>query len=84
MKTRILVAAIGLPLLLVVVLALPSVATAILLSAMCVIGCYELFYGTGLCRHIRIFFKKRGHKLQKLAILVLSHFQGLHMSLSEL
>ena len=54
MKTRILVAAIGLPLLLVVVLALPSVATAILLSAMCVIGCYELFYGTGLCRHIRI------------------------------
>ena len=54
MKTRILVAAIGLPVLLLIVLVLPSVATAILLSAMCVIGCYELFYGTGLCRHIRI------------------------------
>ena len=55
MKTRILVAAIGLPLLLVVVLALPSVATAILVAAMCVVAVYELLVRAGLVRHVRIF-----------------------------
>ena len=48
LKTRILVAAIGLPLLLLIVLVLPSVATAILVAAMSVVAVYELLVGTGL------------------------------------
>ena len=55
MKTRILVALIGLPLLLAVVLALPSAATAILVAAMCILAVYELMIGTGLVKHPRIF-----------------------------
>ena len=55
MKTRLLVAAIGLPLLLVIVLALPSVGTAILVAAMCIIAVYELLIGAGFCKHVRIF-----------------------------
>ena len=55
MKTRLLVAAIGLPLLLVVVLLLPSVGTAILVAAMCIIAVYELLIGAGFCKHVRIF-----------------------------
>ena len=54
MKTRILVAAIGLPLLLVVVLLLPPVATAILVAGMCGIAAYELLYTTNYLRHLRI------------------------------
>lgn len=54
MRTRILVAAIGLPLLLGIVLVLPPVATAILVAAMCGIAAYELLYTTGLLRHLRI------------------------------
>ena len=55
MKTRILVAAIGLPLLLVVVLVLPSVATAILVAAMCILAAYELMIGAGYVKHVRLF-----------------------------
>ena len=55
MKTRILVAAVGLPLLLIVVLALPPVATAILVAAMAVIAVYELLIRTELLKHVRIF-----------------------------
>lgn len=54
MKTRILVAAIGLPLLLIVVLLLPPVATAIVVAGMCGVAAYELLYATGFLRHLRI------------------------------
>ena len=55
MKTRILVAAVGLPLLLLVVLVLPSIATALLVAAMSVLAVYELLIGAGFCKHVRIF-----------------------------
>ena len=55
MKTRILVAAVGLPLLLVIVLALPAAATAVLVAAMCVLAVYELLDAAGFCKHVRIF-----------------------------
>ncbi len=55
MKTRILVAAVGLPLLLVIVLVLPPAATAVLVAAMCVLAVYELLKGAGFCKHVRIF-----------------------------
>ncbi|MBQ1372205.1 MAG: phosphatidate cytidylyltransferase [Oscillospiraceae bacterium] len=54
MKTRIIVAAIGLPLLLLVVLALPAFATAILVAGMCVLAVYELLMGAGLCRQVLV------------------------------
>ena len=60
MKTRILVAAVGLPLLLVVVLALPSVATTVLVAALCVLAVYELLIGAGFCKHTRIFLYSGG------------------------
>lgn len=52
LKTRIIVACIGLPLLLIVLLALPTVATAFLVAAMSVVAVYELLYQTGLARNL--------------------------------
>jgi len=54
MKTRILVAAVGLPLLLLVLLVMPAIATGILIAAMSVIAVYELLFCTGLVRDIRL------------------------------
>ncbi len=54
MKTRVLAAVALLPLLLIVVLALPAVFTAILFGAMAVIAAYELLWGTGLVKHPRL------------------------------
>lgn len=54
MKTRILVAAIGLPLLLIVLLAMPPIATAILLAAMCLIAVHELLVGTDICKDVPV------------------------------
>ncbi len=54
MKTRILSAAILLPLLLVVVLAAPKLVTAILVGAMAAVAAYELLYNTGMMRQLRM------------------------------
>ena len=52
MKTRILVAAVGLPLILLVLLVLPPVVTALMIAAMSVIAVYELLFQTGLARNL--------------------------------
>ncbi len=54
MKTRILAAAVLLPLLLIIVLLLPKVCTAVLFGAMAAIAAYELMQGTKLVPHTRI------------------------------
>ena len=54
MKTRILVGVVGLPLLLLVLLVMPPIATGILVAAMSVIAVYELLIGTGLIQDIRL------------------------------
>ena len=54
MKTRILVAVIGIPLLLIILLALPPIATGILVAGMAVIAVYELLVPTGLVRDLRL------------------------------
>lgn len=54
MKTRIIVAVIGIPLLLVVLLLLPDYATAILVAAMSAVGAYELLYPTKTVRQIPV------------------------------
>ena len=52
MKTRIIVAAVGLPLLLLVLLVLPEVFTAVLVAAMSVVAVVELLRGTGLVKNL--------------------------------
>lgn len=52
MKTRIIVSAVGIPLLLVVLLALPAIATALLIAAMSVVAVYELLWRTKLVNNI--------------------------------
>ena len=54
MKTRIIAAAILLPLLLVVVLLLPKFCTAIVFGVMAAIGARELLSGTGLVTQNRL------------------------------
>lgn len=54
MKTRIIASVILLPLLLIVVLALPKIFTAILFGLMAAIAVYELLMSTGYLKHIRL------------------------------
>lgn len=54
MKTRIIAAVALLPLLLIIVLALPKIFTAILFGLMAAIAAYELLMGTGFVKHIRL------------------------------
>ena len=54
MKTRIISATVLLPILLVIVLALPKLITALLLAVCAAIAAYELMYKTELVRHTRL------------------------------
>ena len=54
MKIRIIAAAGLLPLLLIVLLALPAVFTAVLVGLMCALAAYELLWNTGLVKEIRL------------------------------
>lgn len=54
MLTRILAAAVGLPVLLVIVLLLPPIGTAILFALACAVGAYEMLWRTGILKHKRI------------------------------
>lgn len=54
MKTRIITAAVLVPVLLIVVLALPKIVMALVLAAFCAIAAYELLHGTALVRNVRL------------------------------
>lgn len=54
MKTRVISAAVLLPILLLVLLALPELVTALLISVMSALAAYELLFATGLVRHTRL------------------------------
>ena len=54
MKTRVISAVILLPILLAVLLAAPKLLAAVLFGVMGAIGAYELLYGTGLVKHVRL------------------------------
>ena len=60
MKQRIMVAVVGIPLLLVVVLVLPTAATVLLVSGIAAVGAFELLRAAG----------KKVHKLQLLTIIM--------------
>lgn len=54
MKTRIIAAAVLLPILALIVLVAPKIVAAIVLGLLLALGEYELLYCTGLIRHIRM------------------------------
>ncbi len=54
MKTRIISAAILIPVLLIVVLAAPKIVAALTFAVLMAIGAYELLYRTGLVKHPRL------------------------------
>ncbi|MBQ8834815.1 MAG: phosphatidate cytidylyltransferase [Oscillospiraceae bacterium] len=54
MKTRILTAAVLVPLLFIVALVLPKMVAAVIFSVLMAIAAYELLYRTGLVRHTRL------------------------------
>lgn len=54
MKTRIIAAAVLVPVLFLLVLVAPEIVAAIIFSLMMAIGAYELLYRTGLVRHSRL------------------------------
>ena len=54
MKTRLISAAVLLPVLFLVIWVLPKIVAAILIGAMAAIAAYELLYRTGLVRHMRL------------------------------
>ncbi len=54
MKKRILSAAVLVPLLLIVVYALPKIVTVIALGLLCAIAAFELLYNTGFVKHFRL------------------------------
>ncbi len=54
MKTRVIAAAALVPVLAIIILFMPSVATAILFAFLCGLGAYELLGGTGLVKHPRL------------------------------
>ena len=54
MKTRILTAAVLIPLLFIVVLILPEIVTAVILGLLLAVASYELLTVTGLVKHVRL------------------------------
>lgn len=54
MKTRIITAAVLVPLLLLLVIVLPKIITVLVVSAFAALAAYELLYCTGYVRHIRL------------------------------
>ena len=54
MKTRIIAAAVLVPILLLILLAAPKVAAAIVLGVLLAIAAFELLYRTGLVTNIRL------------------------------
>ena len=54
MRKRIITAVVLVPLLLAILLVAPKILTAILVSCMSALAVFELLYGTGLVRHVRL------------------------------
>ncbi len=54
MRTRIMTAVVAVPVLLIILLALPKIVAAILFGLMCAMAAYELLMATGFVKHIRL------------------------------
>ena len=75
MKTRILAAAVLIPLLLILVLAAPKIVAAIVFGVLMAIGSYELIYRTGLVKHPRLVIYSA---LMAFGVTMWSYFGAVH------
>ena len=75
MKTRILAAAVLIPLLLILVLAAPKIVAAIAFGVLMAIGSYELIYRTGLVKHPRLVIYSA---LMAFSVTMWSYFGAVH------
>ena len=75
MKTRILAAAVLVPVLLIILLALPKLVASIVFALMMAIAAYELLYRTGLVRHTRLVIWSA---LMAVAVTIWSYFDAVH------
>ncbi len=60
MKSRLLVAAVGIPLLLVILLVCPKIVTVLMISLLSAIGAREMLYTTGIVRQTRMMLYSMG------------------------
>ena len=60
MKSRLLVAAVGVPLLLVILLVCPKIITVLMISLLSSIGAREMLYTTGIVRQTRMMLYSMG------------------------
>ena len=75
MKTRILSAAILVPILFLVVLVLPEIVAALVMGVLLAIGAYELLYRTGLVQHPRLVLYSA---IMAFAVAMWSHYEAVH------
>ena len=75
MKTRILSAAILVPILLLVVLVLPEIVAALVMGVLLAIGAYELLYRTGLVQHPRLVLYAA---VMAFAVTMWSYYEAVH------
>ena len=78
MKTRIITAAIAIPLLLIILLVAPEIVAALVFGALMAVGAYEFLYRTGLIRRIRRDVKKRGRSIDSVIDQYLTTVKPMH------
>lgn len=75
MKTRIITAAVLIPVLLLLLMAAPTIVTAVVWGLMLAIAAYELLYGTGLVREPRLVLFA---SIMAFAVSIWSHYDAIH------
>ena len=75
MKTRIITAVVTIPLLLLLLMAAPTIVTAAVWGLMLAIAAYELLYGTGLVREPRLVLYA---SIMAFAVSIWSHYDAVH------
>lgn len=74
MKTRIITAAIAIPVLLIILLVAPEIVAALVLGALLAVGAYEFLYRTGLVRRVRMIIYSA---VMAFAMAIWSYYGGL-------
>ena len=75
MKTRVLTAAVLIPVLLLLLMVAPTIVTAIVWGLLLAIAAYELLYGTGLVREPRLVLYAA---VMAFAVVIWSHYDSIH------
>ena len=75
MKTRVIAAAVLVPVLLLIVLVAPKIVAAVIFGLMLSIGAYELLYRTGVVRHMRLVLYS---SVMAFAVTMWSYYGAIH------